>query len=160
MTIIAAITRDGALGRAGDMIYHISADLRRFKSLTMGHPLVMGRRTLESFPKGPLPGRRNLVITRNPGYSPAGVEVYPSLEAALAACGDAEPMIIGGGQVYAQAMPMTSTLLITEIDAEAPDADTHFPPINPAEWQLTDQGEWLTDDRTGVRFRYLTYQRK
>lgn len=160
MTIIAAITRDGALGRAGDMIYHISADLRRFKSLTMGHPLVMGRRTLESFPKGPLPGRRNLVITRNPGYSPAGVEAYPSLEAALAACGDAEPMIIGGGQVYAQAMPMTSTLLITEIDAEAPDADTHFPPINPAEWQLTDQGEWLTDDRTGVRFRYLTYQRK
>lgn len=142
------------------MIYHIPADLRRFKSLTMGHPLVMGRRTLESFPKGPLPGRRNIVITRNSEYSPVGVEVCASLEDAMAACGDSEPMIIGGGQVYAQAMPLATTLLITEIDAEAPDADTHFPAINPEEWQLADQGEWLADDRSGVRFRYLTYQRK
>lgn len=142
------------------MIYHISTDLRRFKSLTMGHPLVMGRRTLESFPKGPLPGRRNIVVTRNPGYAPAGVEVHSSLESALAACGDAEPMVIGGGQVYAQAMPLATTLLITEIDAEAPDADTHFPAISPEEWTLAEQGDWLTDDRTSVRFRYLTYKRK
>lgn len=149
-----------ALGRGGDMIYHISADLRRFKAITMGHPLVMGRRTLESFPKGPLPGRRNLVVSRRADYAPEGVEVYPSLEAALAACADAEPMVIGGGQVYAQALPLATTLLITEIDAEAPEADTHFPAISPSDWALAEEGAWQTDPRSGERFRYLAYHRK
>ncbi|MDE7375420.1 MAG: dihydrofolate reductase, partial [Muribaculaceae bacterium] len=112
ITIIAAITRDHALGRGGDMIYHISADLKRFKQITMGHPVVMGRRTYESLPRGPLPGRRNLVITSNPLSItlPEGavlapdttLETYPTLAAALEAAGP-DPMIIGGGQVYAQA---------------------------------------------------------
>ncbi len=174
MTIIAAITRDHALGRGGDMIYHISADLRRFKQFTMGHALVMGRRTYESFPTGPLPGRRNAVVTRDASYAPAGVEVcrqpaapstadsprievYPTLEEALKAAG-VDAMVVGGGQVYAQAMPLADTLEITEIDATAHDADTHFPDIDSAQWQLTAASDWQTDPRTGVRFRYLTYR--
>jgi len=176
MTIIAAITRDLALGRAGDMIYHISADLRRFKQITMGHPLVMGRRTFESFPNGPLPGRRNAVVTRDAAYVPAGVEVsrqpsapsevgsprievYPTLEDAIKAVGD-DAMVVGGGQVYAQAMPLADTLEITEIDATAPDADTHFPDIDPTRWRLTAATDWQTDPRTAVSFRYLTYARR
>lgn len=158
MTIIAAVTKDLALGRGGDMIYHISADLRRFKQLTMGHPLVMGRRTFESFPKGPLPGRRNIVVTRNASYRHEGIETQPSLEAALASAGP-EAMVIGGGQIYAQAMPMADALEITEIDAQAPDADTHFPPIDPAHWRLVSQSPWQVDSRTGVRFRYLRFER-
>lgn len=158
MTIIAAITKDNALGRGGDMIYHISADLKRFKQLTMGHPMIMGRRTLESFPKGPLPGRRNLVLTRDAHYHAPGVEVYSTLEAAIAAC-DVEPMVIGGGQVYAQAMPLADRLLITEIDAVAADADTHFPFIDRAQWEVTEMGEWLTDPRSSVNFRYITLKR-
>lgn len=163
ITIIAAITRDGALGRGGDMIYHISADLKRFKQLTMGHPIVMGRRTFESFPSGPLPGRRNLVISKSRCQDdkmtdPATtLEYYPSLEAALEAAGP-EAMVIGGGQVYAQAMPLAARLEITEIDAEAPDADTFFPKIGP-EWRMVEQGQWQIDPRSGVRFRYVGYER-
>lgn len=159
ITLIAAITRDRALGKGGDMIFHISEDLRRFKKLTTGHPLVMGRRTFESFPNGPLPGRRNLVVSRDAGYSREGIETFTSLEDALAACDESEPMVIGGGQIYAQAMPLSDRLLITEIDTEAPDADTFFPEISPDEWELTGASEPIRDPKSGVSFRYLTYER-
>lgn len=159
-TLIAAITRDRALGKGGDMIFHISEDLRRFKKLTTGHPLVMGRRTFESFPNGPLPGRRNLVVTRDESYSREGIEIFSSLTDALAACDDVEPMVIGGGQIYAQAMPLADRLLITEIDTEAPDADTFFPEISQDEWEITETSEPMTDPASGVSFRYLTYTRK
>lgn len=154
ITIIAAITRDRALGRGGDMIYHISADLRRFKQLTMGHPIVMGRRTFESLPAGPLPGRRNIVVSKGS----QGNDWFSSLQAALEAAGD-EAMVIGGGQIYAQAMPLADKLEITEIDADAPDADTHFPVIGP-EWLAAETGQWQTDPRSGVRFRHVTYLRR
>ncbi len=157
ITMIAAVARDGALGRDGDMLYHISDDLKRFKQLTMGHPLVMGRKTFESFPKGPLPGRRNCVVTRDAGYAREGIETYGSLEAALEAAPEA--MVIGGGQIYAQAMPMAGRLLITEIDADGTGADTYFPAIDPAEWEAADVGEWHVDARTGVRYRYVSYRR-
>ena len=98
ITIIAALASDGAIGRGGRLLFRISEDMRRFRRLTMGKPLVMGRRTFESLP-GALPGRRNIVVTRNTGYAPAGAETAPSLEAAIAMCADAgEVMVIGGGQ--------------------------------------------------------------
>jgi len=126
--IIAAVCGNGAIGRGGDLLYHIPADLKRFKALTMGCPIVMGRKTFESFPNGPLPGRRNIVISRNPGYRPAGVEVYPSAEAALGACGDAERIfIIGGGEIYRCFLPIADVIELTEIDAAPADADTFFP---------------------------------
>lgn len=118
INIIAAITNDLGLGRQGQLLFHISADLRRFKALTMGHPIIMGRNTFESFPNGPLPGRRNLVITSNPDYNHPGIEVYHSLEEALSAvdCND-DCFIIGGGRVYRDAMPLADRLLLTHIEA-------------------------------------------
>ena len=104
ITIIVAATRDMAIGRGGDLLYHISDDLKRFKSLTMGWPIIMGRKTFESFPKGALPGRRNIVVTRNAGYTAPGVETASSLDEALAMCKGSENVFItGGGEIYRQA---------------------------------------------------------
>lgn len=158
ITIIAAITRDRSLGRGGDMIYHISEDLKHFKTHTFGHPIIMGRRTFESFPKGPLPGRRNLVVTRNLSYHADGAEIYHSLDEAINAAGD-DAFIIGGGDIYAQAMDTAHRMIITEIDADTEDADTFFPEISPEIWERADTGEWHTDIRSSVRFRYSLYQR-
>ena len=111
ITIIVAATRDMAIGNRGDLLYHISDDLKRFKSLTMGHPIIMGRKTFESFPKGALPGRRNIVVTRNASYNAPGIEIATSLDEAInmTAASD-EAMIIGGGEIYRQAMPHASAL--------------------------------------------------
>lgn len=158
ITIIAAITRDRALGRNGDMLYHISADLRRFKALSMGHPVIMGRKTFESFPNGPLPGRRNMVVTRSSEYSHPGIETYGSLEQALEVAED-DAFIIGGGQIYSQAMDKAHRLEITLIDAESKDADTFFPEIDPERWRLESKSEAMTDPRSGTEFAYLTYSR-
>lgn len=161
LSIIAAVGRDGAIGRAGDLAFHIGADLRRFKALTMGHPVIMGRRTFESLPGGALPGRRNIVVTRNAGYRPEGAETAPSLEAAVVMTAGAErAFIIGGGTVYEQAMPLADTLEITLIDADSPDADTFFPTVDTADWRLADPGEPATDPRTGLTYKFLTYTRR
>lgn len=159
VTIIAAVTRDLAIGHNGDLLYHISDDLRHFKSLTMGHPIVMGRRTFESFPKGALPGRRNIVVSRTPLYSAPGAETVGSLEEALALAGtDAEGIdpgevfVIGGGQIYRQALPLAHKLELTLIDAERPDADTRFPAVELPTGPL----ETATDPRSGVAYSFLT----
>lgn len=154
VNIIAAVCRNGAIGRNGDLLFHISADLRRFKQLTMGHPIIMGRKTFESFPKGPLPGRRNIVISRRSDYAPDGAEVYASPAEALAACGDVdEVFVIGGGQIYAEFMPLADCLMLTEIDADVADADTFFPPFEAKE---TEAGEWQTE--TEPRYRFVTHR--
>lgn len=152
--IIAAVCDNGAIGRGGDLLYRISADLKRFKALTMGHPIIMGRKTFESFPKGPLPGRRNIVISRNADYAPAGAEVYASPQAALAACANAdEVFVIGGGEIYRAFMPLASRLLLTEIDAAPTDADTFFPEHN---FVLTEASEALGENPS---YRFCTYSR-
>lgn len=170
ISIIVAVTRDNAIGRHGDMLYHISADLRRFKALTMGHPLVMGRKTFESLPGGALPGRRNIVVTRNASFSAPGAESFPTLEAALEACGDEEIMVIGGGEIYRQTMPLAGRLLLTRIDTDSPDADTHFPAISSEEWtpaaadpldgSLPNPSPFATDPRSGVSYRFETLVRR
>ncbi len=159
--MIVAVTRNGAIGRGGDMICHLRADLRRFKSLTMGSPVVMGRRTFESLPGGALPGRRNIVITRNRNFTAPGAEAYPSLEAAIqAASGSEKIYIIGGGEIYRQALPIARTLEITHIDIPAPaDADTFFPAVDPAEWQLEEISEPISDTPAGPAYRFATYRR-
>ena len=155
--IIAAVTADMGLGRRGDLLYHISADLKRFKALTMGHPIVMGRHTFESFPGGALPGRRNIVITSNPAYTAPGIETCPTLEAAIEAAGR-DCFIIGGGRVYSDAMPMADELYLTHIDAPSPDGtDTYFPTVDPAVWLLAEQSPAATDPRTGVTYRFARY---
>ncbi|MDE7396676.1 MAG: dihydrofolate reductase [Muribaculum sp.] len=159
ISIIAAVTADMGLGLDGQLLYHISDDLRRFKALTLGHPVIMGRKTFESFPNGPLPGRLNIVLTRDSDYRvPQGAVVATSVDEALALAGDTDPMIIGGGQIYAQFMPVASKIYLTAIDSDAA-ADTWFPAIDPAVWQLTEESPAATDPKSGVTYRYLTYQR-
>ena len=161
ISIIAAVAAHGAIGRRGDLLYHISADLKRFKALTMGCPVIMGRKTFESFPKGPLPGRRNIIVTRNRGYFREGAETAPSLEDAISRCKDAEKVfIIGGGEIYRRAIEIADILEITEILAEVADADTFFPTVNPAEWETAETSEKMTDPRSGVEYRFLTLKRK
>lgn len=158
--IIAAITRNLAIGIKGDMPYHISADLRRFKSLTMGYPIIMGRRTFESFPTGALPGRRNIVISRNPEAVFKDAEKVSSLEDALRLTADAEKVfIIGGGQIYSQAMNLADELDLTEIDAVTENADTFFPEIT-HDWVITSQTDEMTDPRSGAKFRFTCRKRK
>lgn len=158
VSIIAIVARDGAIGRGGDQPFHISADFRRFKQLTLGHPIVMGRRTFEALPAGALPGRRNIVVTRNPGWTAPGVETAPTLADAIALCGpDADEIfIIGGGQIYAQAIGLADRLLITEVDADVPDADTRFPAIDPTRWRLAEATPWTPDPRTSHPYRFTT----
>lgn len=161
ISIIAAVAADGAIGVKGDMPFHISADLKRFKRLTMGHPLVMGRRTFESLPGGALPGRRNIVITRNASFAAEGAERAASLDQALDMCAGADRiMIIGGGQVYSDAIPLASSMHLTHIHADAPGADTFFPTVDPSEWEVTETSEAATDPRSGAEYHFVDYIRK
>jgi dihydrofolate reductase len=163
VTLVAAVTRKGGLGRAGELLYRISADMKHFKALTMGHPIVMGRKTYESFPGGPLPGRLNIVLTRGEMQLPEGAVAAHSPEEALtlaAERGNGSAMVIGGGEIYRIFMPLASTLVLTEIDAEPlPDTDTWFPEINGAQWVLTEASDAAVDPRTGVSYRFATYKK-
>lgn len=162
LSIIAAITaRRGAIGRKGDLIYHISADLKHFKELTTGHTVLMGRRTFLSLPKGALPKRRNIVITSDTEWTAPNVETAHSLDEALAlTAADSEIFVIGGGQVYAETLAVADRLCITLIDAPEPDdADTFFPPIDPSLWEITDMSPRFTDP-AGIPYTFVTFSRK
>lgn len=160
VNMIVAVGKDGAIGRNGDLIWHIREDLRRFKALTMGHPVIMGRKTWESLPKRPLPGRLNIVITRNPDYKAEGAEIVTSPEAALEKAGENIPFIMGGEQIYRLFMPFATTLYLTEVDEECPDADAFMQyPLDSSEWIMSE----VSDTRQtpdGIHYRYATYQRK
>jgi dihydrofolate reductase len=132
VTLIASVGRNGVIGRDGDLAVRIPADLRRFKALTMGHTLVMGRRTWDSIGRA-LPGRRTIVITRQPAWSADGAEVAGSVEAALRLAGSSEVFVVGGGEIYAQTLDRADALELTEVDA-APDGDTVFPPFDRTTW--------------------------
>lgn len=138
LTLVVARADNGVIGRGNALPWHISADLQHFKRLTVGKPVVMGRRTFESIGK-PLPGRHNIVLTRDRGWAAPGVTVVPNLAEAIAAAGlqpqtrADEVMIIGGAQVYAQALPSASRIYLTEVHA-APDGDTLLPPFDPQRW--------------------------
>ena len=163
ISIIVAVAKDGAIGRGGDLAFHIRADLRHFKQITMGHPLIMGRRTFESLPGGALPDRLNIVVTGSESYSAADIAVAHSVDEALAiaeATGSDESMVIGGGNIYAQMLPRANRIYLTEIDAGVPDADTFFPSLEQNEWEQVETGEWMTDERSGARYRFVTLQRR
>ena len=161
ITIIAAVANGGAIGRKGDLLFHISADLKRFKSITMGKPVIMGRKTFESFPNGALPGRRNIVITRQRDYSAPGVETAASLDEAMQlVAGVDEAMIIGGGEIYRQAFPLADELRLTMIDAEVADADTFMPAIDSEAWIEKEQSDSFTDPRSGLVYHFADFVRR
>lgn len=160
ITVIVAAAADGAIGRRGDMLWHLRADLRRFRRLTMGHPVVMGRRTWESLPGGALPGRRNIVITRTPGFRAEGAEVCASPLEALQMCEGAERVfIIGGGEIYRRMLPLADEVELTRIAAQGHDADTWFPPLSAADWKLTEASAFEASP-DAPPFRFETYARR
>ncbi len=161
ISIIVAIAQNGAIGYKGDLIYHLSADLRRFKELTTGNTVIMGRKTFESLPKGALPNRRNIVLTRQQGVSYPGTEVYSSLDEALSKCArDEKVYIMGGAQVYAQALPMADELEITLVNDTPALADTFFPEFGSDEsWYLINREDHGPDEKNPYPYSFLTYRR-
>jgi len=138
LTLVAAMGRNRVIGLDGDMPWHFSEDLKHFKRTTMGGVMIMGRKTFDAIGR-PLPGRRSIVITRSGDWSREGVEVAHSLDEALALAGGEAPVfVVGGGEIYAQALPLATRLVVTEID-DAPDGDTYFPEWSRAEWTETDR---------------------
>ena len=154
IVIIAAVARNRVIGKDNRLVWHIPEDMARFKALTSGHTVVMGRRTWESLPPRfrPLPGRRNIVITRQPGYAAPGAELGDSLESALQLASTATLVfIIGGEQIYTQAMAVADRLEITEVDQE-PEGDAWFPEVAAVDWEKTAKTE-------GNGFAFVTYRR-
>lgn len=134
ISVIVAVAQNGVIGGGNTLLWHISEDLRRFKSITMGHPVIMGRRTFESVGR-PLSGRTNVVVSRREDYTPEGVTVVRSLEEAFALFPQEEEIFVtGGGQIYAQAMPLADKLYLTTVEKDY-DGDTRFPDWNRDEWR-------------------------
>ena len=137
IAFVVAVARNGVIGRAGGLPWHISSDLKRFKAITMGKPLIMGRKTWESLPKKPLPGRPNIVITRQKNYQAEGAIVVADTPSALAAAGPVEEVcVIGGGEIFEMFLAQTDRIYLTEVDLEV-DGDTFFPPIDLTQWTET-----------------------
>jgi len=158
ITFIAALDRNRAIGRAGAMPWYLSDDLKRFKALTLGKPVLMGRKTALAIGR-PLPGRPNLVLTRA-GVAPfEGQTVVHSLDEAVARAGNGELMVIGGGEVYALALPHATRMHLTEIDTATPDADTFFPAFDPGEWREVAREHHPADARHPLAFDFVDYER-
>ena len=157
---IVAVASDWAIGRQGDLLCHLPADMKHFKEVTMGHSIVMGRKTFESFPRRPLPGRQNIVITHNADWHYTGVTVAHSLEDAIAAAETDMVFIIGGAQVYEQALPLVDVLHLTMIHARWASADAFFPKLNPDEWQEVDREHHESDSRNAYEFDFITLKRR
>jgi len=158
ISIIVAASTNNVIGVQGELPWKISDDLKRFKKLTMGKPIVMGRLTWESIGR-PLPGRQNIVITRQPGFSAEGCDVVASPAAALDAAGDAEEiMIIGGGQIYELFLPKAGRLHITRVHTEI-EGDAFFPAIDADSWELVDREAFAASEANEFPFEFRTYER-
>ena len=157
MNVIVAVDRNWAIGRDGDQLIYLPEDLKRFKALTTGHPVVLGRKTLATFPGGrPLKGRRNLILSRDPAFAPEGAEVFRDLETLLAAAPE-DSFVIGGASVYAALLDRCDTAYVTNIEQSFPGADCFFPDLDARpDWRVEEEGPELEDQ--GVRFRYVTYR--
>ena len=159
--IIVAIADNNAIGKDNALLWHISEDLKFFKRTTMGCPVIMGRKTFESIGR-PLPKRTNVVVSRSGYAAPEGVVVVASLEEAFASVpGDVErAFVIGGGQIYAQAMSQVDRLIVTHVHTIIEDADTFFPSIDPSVWSVADRSELQSDSETGYTFEFVEYVKR
>lgn len=166
LTIVVAMAENGVIGRDGDMPWKLSTDLKRFKALTMGKPLVMGRKTFESVGGKPLPGRPHVIVSRGPAIDVPGVETQPSLQAALERAhaiaitsGVDEVCIAGGGEIYRQALPLADELHVTHVEAVI-DGDTVFPAIDPTLFELMEETAFPAGEKDSYPTRYAVYRRR
>lgn len=161
ISFVVAVARNGVIGKDGGLPWRLPSDLRRFRAITMGKPVVMGRRTWESLPRKPLPGRRNIVVTRQQGYEAEGAEVAGSVEeaVALAAQSDVEEIaVIGGAEIFAQLMPRAGRIYLTEVDL-APEGDTFFTGFEPESWYEVACEEHERRPEDSAKFRLRTLDR-
>lgn len=163
--MIAAVARNGIIGAENDMPWKLPSDLKRFKQMTLGKPVIMGRKTFLSFGGRPLPGRPHVIVSRDADYAPDGAEAVTSLETALERgeaiadeLGTDEVIVMGGGQIYRQAIGVADRLEITEVEAE-PAGDTRFPDVDPAIWTETARVRGERTDRDSADFAFVTYCR-
>ena len=158
MNAIVVVDQNWAIGFGGDQLFYIPADLKHFKELTTGHPVILGRKTLATFPGGrPLKGRPNLILSRNPDFAPEGAQVYPDLDSLLAAAPE-DSFVIGGESVYRALLPHCSVAHVTKVDASF-EADTWFPDLDKdPNWYIDETSKDM--EHEGLIFRYVTYRRK
>lgn len=157
--MIAASSENNALGKNNELIWHLPNDFKRFKSITTGHHIIMGRKTFESFPK-PLPNRTHIVISRQKNYTPEGCIVVNSLEKALSICPkDQDTFIIGGGEIYRLALPYSDKIELTKVHHHF-EADAFFPEIKPEEWELTESEFHSKDEKHLFDYSFQTYSKK
>jgi dihydrofolate reductase len=159
LVLVAALDRHFAIGKDNDLPWHLPADLKRFKALTMGRPLLMGRKTAQSLGRA-LPGRRNLVLTRSGAAPFAGMETVGSVDEALRMTGDAEPMcVIGGGEIFALTLPLATHMHLTWVDTVVEGADAFFPPFQADAWEVTARQPHAADARHAFAFEFVDYAR-
>jgi dihydrofolate reductase len=160
ISIIVAVSEDWGIGKDNELLWHISEDLKRFKKLTSGNAVIMGKKTWESLPRRPLPGRKNIVLTDDPNESIENSVTAYSIDDALDKCGPAEEIfIIGGGSIYRQFMPIADRLFITHVHKKAP-ADIFFPEIDRSVWKIIEKEEFKTDESNSIPYTYTVYGRK
>ena len=153
--LVVAVASNGVIGRNGQLPWHLPEDLKHFKRLTLGHPVIMGRRTWESL-KGPLPGRDNIVVTSQAGYNAPGAAVANSLQGALALCvGEPLAFVIGGSRLFAESLPIAAGIVVTEIHRDY-EGDTWFPEYDRSRWRETQREGHVTAD--GVKFDFVLYE--
>ena len=158
-TIIAAVGRNRALGKNNDLIWHLPADLKRFKEVTRGHHVIMGRKTYESLGR-PLPNRTNIIVSRNPNFKAEGCMVVSSLEEALAeAKADQNPYILGGAQIYKQALAVADRMDLTLIDEDF-EADAFFPEFSEDHWEETSRQDFEKDEKNPYDYSFVQYKKK
>ena len=158
LSLIVAMAKNRVIGSNNQMPWHLPADFAYFKKVTLGHPVIMGRKTFESIGR-PLPGRRNIVVSRNPAFRAEGVDVMTSLDAAIKACQNTEAFVIGGATLYAEALPHADRLFITEVDA-SPNGDTLFPSLDKNLWREITRERREADEKNLHAMEFVVLERK
>ena len=158
ISLIVAMAKNRVIGKDNQMPWHLPADFAYFKKVTLGHPVIMGRKTFESIGRA-LPGRHNIVVSRNPAFHADGIDVVPSLNEALNKCENDEVFVIGGATLYAEAIPLVSRIFLTEVDA-SPDGETFFPDLDPDQWRETSRERREADDKNAHSVSFVVLERR
>lgn len=158
ISLLVAMDQNRTIGKDNDLPWYLPADLKYFKKVTMGHPIVMGRKTYESIGK-PLPGRENIIITRDHAYVVAGAKVVHTIQDAIDLAGNEEVFVIGGAEIFKQILADSDRLYITEIEHEF-DGDTYFPEINKNEWMVVSKEKGIKDEKNPYDYNFVVYEKK